>query len=304
MSLEGRVVLVTGGGRGIGEAVARRLAREGARVVVNDLGVDVDGAGGDASLAQAVAKSIVEDGGDAVGHSSDIADYAATDQLMQVVLDTYGKLDAVVNVAGILRDRMIFNLSEEDWDAVIRVHLKGTFNTTRLAAAYWRGQRDTGAHYRLINFTSASGLNGNPGQPNYAAAKMGIVGLTYSAANALARYGVTANAIAPVAFTRMVGTVPTEKMVGDHQSGTEDPRTPDNVAPVVAYLASEASDWCTGRIIGSEGFKVQLFNNPQIIREIAGNRPWGVKELGALMEESFKSVPRGTEGRYDHVTKL
>jgi NAD(P)-dependent dehydrogenase (short-subunit alcohol dehydrogenase family) len=303
MSLNGRVALVTGAGRGIGEAVARRLAREGASVVVNDLGVEVDGSGGDNSLAGSVAKSIVAEGGKAVGHSSDIADYEATGELLKAVLDAYGQLDILVNAAGILRDRMIFNLSEDDWDAVVRVHLKGTFNTTRHAAAYWRDVRDASAHHRLINFTSASGLNGNPGQPNYAAAKMGIVGLTYSAANSLGRYGVTANAIAPVAFTRMVGTVPDQKLVGDASLGSTDPRTAENVAPVVAYLASTASFWCTGRVIGSEGFKVQLFSNPQVVREIVGSEPWEVDALGALMESTFKPVPRGVEGRYDHVVK-
>src|SRR5579872_352643 len=240
--LEGRVAVVTGAGRGIGAGVARLLAHEGAKVVVNDLGVALDGTGADNTPAAQVVEEIKQAGGEAVVNGDDVSDFAASESMIRQAIDTYGKLDVLVNVAGILRDRMVFNMSEEDWDAVIRVHLRGTFNTVRHASAYWRELRDADAHHRIINFTSGSGLHGAPGQPNYAAAKMGIVGFTYSCANALGRYGVTANAIAPGAATRMTESVPEGRRRAP-QNEASDERSPDNVAPSVAYLASERSDW-------------------------------------------------------------
>ncbi|HTU76073.1 MAG TPA: SDR family NAD(P)-dependent oxidoreductase, partial [Trebonia sp.] len=193
--LDGRVAIVTGAGRGIGRSVALLLASEGASVVVADLGVAVDGSGQDAGPAHETVAAIAEAGGKAVANSSDISDHAAAENLIGTAIEEFGRLDVLVNVAGILRDRMIFNMTEQEWDDVIRVHLKGTFNTTKFAAAHWRSLRDETAQNRIINFTSVSGLHGAPGQPNYAAAKMGIVGLTYSSANSLAKYGVTVNAI-------------------------------------------------------------------------------------------------------------
>jgi NAD(P)-dependent dehydrogenase (short-subunit alcohol dehydrogenase family) len=206
--LDGRVAIVTGAGRGIGRSVALLLARRGAAVVVNDLGAAVDGSGSDATPAQQVVKEITEAGGKAVANGADISDHAAAEGLVRDAIEGFGRLDVLVNVAGILRDRMVFNMAEQEWDDVIRVHLKGTFNTTKFAAAHWRSLREESAQNRIINFTSVSGLHGSPGQPNYAAAKMGIVGLTYSSANALAKYGVTVNAISPGAATRMTATVP------------------------------------------------------------------------------------------------
>ncbi|HEY6429903.1 MAG TPA: SDR family NAD(P)-dependent oxidoreductase, partial [Acidimicrobiales bacterium] len=205
--LDGLVAVVTGAGRGIGAAVAQRFAAEGASVVVNDLGGMVDGTGRDQTPAAEVTREITEAGGTAVADGGDVADYRQAQQLLQLAIERYGKLDIVVNSAGILRDRMLFNMEEDEWDAVIRVHLKGTFNVTRHAAAYWREQRNPEGNHRVINFASTSGLFGMPSQPNYAAAKMGIVGLTYVAANTLDRYGVTVNAIAPSADTRMNETV-------------------------------------------------------------------------------------------------
>ena len=204
--LDNRVAIVTGAGRGIGAEIAQLFAANGAKVVVNDLGGSVDGTGGEAGPADDVVSAIKDAGGDAVANYSSVADYDAAEGIVQQALDEFGRLDVLVNVAGILRDRMVFNMTEAEWDAVVDVHMKGTFNTTKYASIYWRANRE--GHYRLINFTSGSGLHGAPGQPNYAAAKLGIVGFTYSCANALGRYGVTSNAIGPGASTRMTDTVP------------------------------------------------------------------------------------------------
>lgn len=287
--LDGRVVVVTGAGRGIGAAVARTLAGEGAALVVNDLGGQVDGTGADQTPAQQVVDEIAAAGGTAIANYEDVSDYAAAEKIIQCALDEYGQLDVLVNVAGILRDRMLFNMSEEEWDAVIRVHLKGTFNTSKFASVYWRKERK--GHYRLVNFTSGSGLRGAPGQPNYAAAKLGIVGFTYSCANALAPYGVTANAISPGAATRMTATVPGAR----RRAGAEDDprRAPENVAPAVAYLASEQSDWLTGRVIGASGFQISLFNNPEVIREVAATGPWDIGQAFEAIERSFKPAIEG-----------
>jgi NAD(P)-dependent dehydrogenase (short-subunit alcohol dehydrogenase family) len=210
-TLDGRVAIVTGAGRGIGRSVAHLLASEGAAVVVNDLGGAVDGSGSDAGPAQQEVDEISAAGGRAVASGADVSDHAAAEDLIKTAVSEFGRLDVLVNVAGILRDRMVFNMTEQEWDDVIRVHLKGTFNTTKFASAHWRSLRDESAQNRIINFTSVSGLHGAPGQPNYAAAKMGIVGLTYSSAHSLARYGVTVNAVSPAAATRMTDSVPTDR---------------------------------------------------------------------------------------------
>jgi NAD(P)-dependent dehydrogenase (short-subunit alcohol dehydrogenase family) len=292
-ALDGRVAIVTGGGRGIGAAIAQQLAAEGASVVINDFGVAVDGTQPDSNVAQELVDKIKADGGEATAHSGDIADFQVASELIQSAIDTYGHLDVVVNVAGILRDRMIFNMVPEEWDPVIRVHMGGTFNTTRHAAAYWRGLRNPDGHYRIINFTSDSGLFGNPGQPSNAAAKLGIVGLTLSASHTLYKYGVRVNAVSPTTVTtRMVDTVPGLEIPAD------DVRTPENVSPLVAYLASERSDWCTGRILGASGYRVILYSNPLIVREVIGTQTWDVAALGDQLEQHFRPVPNGAEGRY------
>ena len=289
--LAGRVAIVTGAGRGIGAGIARLLASEGARVVINDLGVQLDGSGADTDPAAALAGKIRAEGGEAIANSADVADFEAADSLIRSAIDAYGQLDVLINVAGILRDKMIFNMAEDDWDAVIRVHLKGTFNTSRHASAYWRSLRDPAAHHRIINFTSGAGLHGAPGQPNYAAAKLGIVGLTYSLANALRGYGVTANAISPVASTRMTQSVPDSRR--RTTASDDDPlRSPDNVAPCVAYLASTKSDWCTGQVIYSRGYEIGLYNVPQIIRLVGSPVPWELDTAFRMMEQTFKpAVP-------------
>jgi NAD(P)-dependent dehydrogenase (short-subunit alcohol dehydrogenase family) len=209
--LDGRVAIVTGAGRGIGRSVALLLAAEGASLVVNDLGAALDGSGSDASPAGQVVAEIGAAGGKAVANAADVSDHGAAQALVAAAVEEFGRLDVLVNVAGILRDRMVFSMTEAEWDDVIRVHLKGTFNTTKFAAAHWRSLRDESAQNRLINFTSVSGLHGAPGQPNYAAAKMGIVGFTYSCARALGKYGVTANVVSPGAATRMTESVPADR---------------------------------------------------------------------------------------------
>jgi NAD(P)-dependent dehydrogenase (short-subunit alcohol dehydrogenase family) len=282
--LDGRVAIVTGAGRGIGRSVARLLASEGASVVVNDLGSAVDGSGQDAGPAHDVVAEIAEAGGKAVANGADISVFAAAENLVQTAIEEFGRLDILVNVAGILRDRMVFNMTEQEWDDVIRVHMKGTFNTTRFASAHWRSLRDASAQNRIINFTSVSGLHGAPGQPNYAAAKMGIVGLTWSSARALGKYGVTVNAISPGAATRMTDSVPTERR---RTRPEVDEWSPDNVAPIVAYLASERSGWITGRIIHSSGYEVSLYSNPEPVVRIIGTGPWQPDALAEQVERSF-----------------
>jgi NAD(P)-dependent dehydrogenase (short-subunit alcohol dehydrogenase family) len=252
--------------------------------VVNDRGVAVDGSGSDTGPAQQAVDEITAAGGKAIGNGADISDHGAAEDLIKTAIGEFGQLDVVVNVAGILRDRMVFNMTEQEWDDVIRVHLKGTFNTTKFASAHWRSLRDESAQNRIINFTSVSGLHGAPGQPNYAAAKMGIVGLTYSSAHALAKYGVTVNAISPAAATRMTDSVPTERQRS--RTETADERSPDNVAPVVAYLASERSGWINGRIVHSSGYEVSLYSDPHPIIRLIGTQPW---ELGALAEQIERS---------------
>jgi NAD(P)-dependent dehydrogenase (short-subunit alcohol dehydrogenase family) len=282
--LDGRVAIVTGAGRGIGRSVARLLASEGASVVVNDLGSAVDGSGHDSGPAHDVVAEIAEAGGKAVANGADISVFAAAENLVQTAIEEFGRLDILVNVAGILRDRMVFNMTEQEWDDVIRVHLRGTFNTTRFASAHWRSLRDESAQNRIINFTSVSGLHGAPGQPNYAAAKMGIVGLTWSSARALGKYGVTVNAISPGAATRMTDSVPTDRR---RTRPEVDEWSPDNVAPIVAYLASERSGWITGRIIHSSGYEVSLYSNPEPVVRIVGTGPWQPDALAEQVERSF-----------------
>ena len=295
--LKDRVAIVTGAGRGIGASIAKLMAAEGAAVVVNDLGGSVDGEGADDAPARGVVREIEAAGGTAVANFDDVSDYDASEQIIRTALNEYGQLDILCNVAGILRDRMIFNMTEAEWDAVIAVHLKGTFNTSKYASIYWRSERK--GDYRLINFTSVSGLSGSPGQPNYAAAKLGIVGLTYSCANALGRYGVTSNAISPGAATRMGDTIPPDRrrqLDAAQQRAAEDrarEMSPDNVAPPVVYLASTESGWINGQVIGASGYQVSLFNTPEMIRQIQGREPWTVDDMFQRMPAVFRPAIEG-----------
>ncbi|MFI8998477.1 SDR family oxidoreductase [Streptomyces sp. NPDC053542] len=255
-----RVAVVTGAGRGLGRAHALALAAEGAKVVVNDLGVGLDGSGAAAAgPAQQVVDEIRAAGGEAVAHGGDIATAAGAASLISTALGTYGRLDALVNNAGFLRDRMLVNLDEDDWDDVLRVHLKGHFLLLKHAAAHWRAEAKAGRtpEARVINTSSGAGLLGSVGQGNYSAAKAGIVGLTLVAAAELARYGVQVNAIAPAARTRMTEETFAGTMAAPGE-GEFDAMAPENVSPLVVWLASAASDGVSGRVFEAEGGRITV----------------------------------------------
>ena len=247
----GRVAIVTGAGRGIGREHALSLARHGAKVVVNDLGANIDGTGGDLSPAQQVVDEIKGMGGEAVVNGDDVASWTGAQSLVNQAIETFGDLNIVVNNAGILRDRVLINMTEGEWDSVINVHLKGTFAPSRWAAAYWREQTKAGKEVsgRIINTTSVSGLYGNPGQTNYGAAKAGIAAFTVIAALELGRYGVTVNAVGPVALTRM-----TEGLSNAPETDEQrEMRAPHWIAPIVTWLGSRESDGVTGRVFEASG---------------------------------------------------
>jgi NAD(P)-dependent dehydrogenase (short-subunit alcohol dehydrogenase family) len=249
---EGRVVIVTGAGRGIGREHALMLASEGAKVVVNDLGGEIDGTGGDLSPAQQVVQEIKGMGAEAVANGDDVSDWEGSQRMVNMAIETFGGLDGIVNNAGILRDRMVTNMTEAEWDAVIKVHLKGTFAPTRWASAYWRERSKAGEtnDARIINTSSVSGIYGNPGQTNYGAAKAGIAAFTIIAAQELHRYGVTVNAVAPGALTRM-----TENLggMGSLEGEEREMMSPRWIAPIVTWLCSKESAGVTGRVFEASG---------------------------------------------------
>ncbi|MFF9851371.1 SDR family oxidoreductase [Streptomyces litmocidini] len=255
----GRVVVVTGAGRGLGRAHALAFAAEGAKVVVNDLGVGLDGTGGGAGPAQQVVDEITASGGEAVAHGGDIATADGAASLVATALDAFGRLDTLVNNAGFLRDRMLVNLDEDDWDAVMRVHLKGHFLPLKHAAAHWRTEARAGREpvARVINTSSGAGLLGSVGQGNYTAAKAGIVGLTLVAAAEMGRYGVQANAIAPAARTRMTEQTFAETMAAP-EGAAFDAMAPENVSPLVVWLGSAASAGVTGRVFEVEAGRITV----------------------------------------------
>jgi NAD(P)-dependent dehydrogenase (short-subunit alcohol dehydrogenase family) len=283
--LDGKVAAVTGSGRGIGRGVAKLLAAQGAAVVVNDLGVTVDGKKETSTPANEVVSEIKSAGGRAVANGEDIATVAGGEALVNHAIKEFGQLDIVVNVAGILRDRMIFNMGEEEWDEVIRVHLKGHYCTMRPASAHMR-ERKTG---RIINFSSGAAL-GAPGQPNYAAAKAAILGLTWSTAVALQKYGITVNAIMPGASTRMTDSIPQGRMPGGNfrqsENATGTPQDPANVAPMVAFLASDDAKDVTGQAFGAMGYRITRYTHLMPDRVVMNDGPWTVDKVA----DAFKSV--------------
>jgi NAD(P)-dependent dehydrogenase (short-subunit alcohol dehydrogenase family) len=287
-TLDGRVAIITGGGQGIGGAVAKLFAREGATVVINDIGASLSGLQSEGNPAAELAGEIEAAGGTAVTNGADIADHEAARDLVESTVDRFGRLDVLVNVAGILRDRMIFNMSEEEWDAVIHVHLKGHFVPTRHAAAYWREQTKAGQEVKasVINTSSTSGLIGNPGQTNYGAAKAGIAAFTTIAATELSRYGVRVNALAPNARTRMTVETPglADIVAAPEDAGTFDAWDPANIAPLVAYLGTEGCP-ATGKVYFILGGQIRLFQPWTLTDTIEKDDRWTVAELQGEMHK-------------------
>src|SRR5207302_1792629 len=285
-SLDGKVAIVTGAGRGIGREHALALAAAGAKVVVNDLGATLLGEGADATPAQEVVGEIEAAGGAATANGDDVADFAGAERLVRQALDAYGRLDILVNNAGITRDRMLVNMSEAEWDSVIAVHLKGHFAPTRHAAAYWREQSKSGAEIRgrVINTSSPSGVFGNVGQTNYGAAKAAIAGFTIIAAQELARYGVTVNCLAPNARTRM-----TEATFGEIPKPAEgfDPMDPANIVPVVVALCADEAQEITGQCFFVYGGAVNVLRAWEAGELLQADGRWNADELLAELRDRF-----------------
>jgi NAD(P)-dependent dehydrogenase (short-subunit alcohol dehydrogenase family) len=291
--LEGKGALVTGAGRGIGRGIALALAEEGAQVVVNDLGGESDGTGASESPAEGVVKEIKDRGGNAIANYGSVAIFADCEKMVNDVVENFGRIDILVNVAGNDRGRMVFNLAEEDWDAVIAVHLKGTFNTTRFASGLMRKQLGG----RIINCTSAAGLIGDMGHSNYCAAKAGIFGLTRACAMELGKYGITSNCFMPAASTRMSALV-TEEIIERRKADGFDMESmgitwplpnPDDIGPVIAYLATDEASNINGQVVGVAGGKVWLYSIMSEIKTIYKDGRWTVDELANLMPRTLAS---------------
>jgi NAD(P)-dependent dehydrogenase (short-subunit alcohol dehydrogenase family) len=275
--LEGKVAVVTGGGTGIGRAVSLGLAAAGAKVVVNDYGVSVDGRDPSSEPANHVVAEIRAGGGQAVASADSVATMAGGRGVIDLALREFGDLHVLVCCAGILRERMIFNMAEEEWDAVIAVHLKGHFTVMQPATRHMR-EKKAGS---IVTFTSTAGLEGSPGQPNYSAAKEGIVGLMRSTALAMAKYGVRCNAIAPTADTRMTQRLPGERRA----QSTATP--PDAIAPVVTYLASDRAAHITGQVVGVRGPEVTIYSHPAPVRSVTGSGRWTAEALAEVWDRAL-----------------
>jgi NAD(P)-dependent dehydrogenase (short-subunit alcohol dehydrogenase family) len=275
--LDGKVAIVTGGGTGIGRAVSLDLARAGAKVVVNDYGVSVDGTDPSSAPANEVVAAIRSAGGEAVASPESVATMAGGRGLVDLALKEFGDLHIVVCCAGILRERMIFNMSEEEWDAVIAVHLKGHFTVMQAATRHMREKRSGS----IITFTSTAGLEGSPGQPNYSAAKEGIVGLTRSTALAMARYGVRCNAISPTADTRMTQRLPGERR------GLATATPPEAIGPVATFLASDRAAHITGQIVGVRGTEVTIYSHQAPLRTATSVDPWSPERLADVWDRAL-----------------
>lgn len=290
---DGRVVVITGAGRGIGKGHALEFARQGAKVVVNDIGAELDGSGGSTGPAGEVVTEIRDMGGEAIANGDDISTWEGGANLVKAAIDAFGDINVVVNNAGVVRDRMFANASEDEWDLTMQVHLKGHFVASRHAAGYWRDRAKAGDRVegRIINTTSGAGLLGSVGQAAYSAAKGGIISLTLVQAAELARYGVTANAIAPAARTRMTEQVFATTMAAPDDPDAFDEMAPDNVAPLVAWLGSTDSAGVTGRVFEVEAGKVSVADGWHRGRVIDKGARWEPIEVGNAVLELLAEAP-------------
>ncbi|MBI4634814.1 MAG: SDR family oxidoreductase [Candidatus Rokubacteria bacterium] len=302
MMLKDKVAVVTGAARGIGREIALLLAQHGARVVVNDYGGSEAGAGASRGPADEVVAEIQRAGGQAAANYDSVATMAGGQSIVRTAVDAFGRIDVVVNNAGILRDRMIFNMTEEEWDAVINTHLKGSFAVTRAAAPLMREQKAG----RFINMTSTSGLIGNVGQANYAAAKLGIVGLTRVTALDMARYNVTANCVSPFAWTRMIGTIPTETEAQKARVEKIKKMSPAHIAPLVAFLASDAAREVSGQVFGVRGKEIMLFGHHRPVMRVHHADGWTIERLVEMFPGTLQHhlVPLEASGQYFNYDPL
>ncbi len=302
MLLKDKVAVVTGAARGIGREIAMLLAKHGARVVVNDYGGSEAGTGGGAAPADEVVGEIKSAGGQAVANYDSVATMAGGKNIVDTAVKHFGRIDIVVNNAGILRDRMIFNMSEEEWDAVINTHLKGSFAVTRAAAPLMREQK----WGRFVNMTSTSGLVGNVGQANYAAAKLGIVGLTRVTALDMARYNVTANCISPFAWTRMIGTIPTQTEAQKNRVEKIKKMSPAHIAPLAAFLCTDDARDVSGQVFGVRGKEIMLFAQHRPAMRIHHAEGWTVERLSDVFPGTMQQhlVPLETSGQYFNYDPL
>ena len=274
--MEGKVVVVTGAGRGIGAAIAKLAAQKGAKVIINDIGVGLDGAGGDQTPAQEIVNEIKKAGGEAAASYDSVSDFTSAGKIIQCAMDNFGRVDAVVNNAGILRDVIFHKMSESDWDSVVNVMLKGAFNTARHAADHFRKQ-ESGA---FVHMTSTSGLIGNFGQANYSAAKLGIAAMSKSIALDMQRFGVRSNCIAPFAWSRMTSSIPASTEAERARVARLQQMTPDKNAPLAVYLASDAAKDVTGQIFAARHNELFLFSQPRPIRSVHSGEGWTPEAIG------------------------
>jgi NAD(P)-dependent dehydrogenase (short-subunit alcohol dehydrogenase family) len=283
--LENKVAIVTGAGRGIGREIALSLSSRGAKVVVNDLGAAVDGEGTDIDPARQTVTDIIAAGGQAVPNGDSVADPAGGENIVKTALDAFGQLDIVVNNAGILRDRIFHRMSHADWDAVIGVHLKGAFNVSKAAALHFREQE----HGTFVHFTSTSGLVGNVGQANYSAAKMGIVGLSKSIALDMERFNVRSNCISPFAWSRMIGSIPTDTPDQEARVAKLKAMTPNKIAPLVTYLSSERAQHVNGQIFAVRNNEIFLMSQPRPIRSVHNSDGWTPENIAEQAMPALQS---------------
>jgi NAD(P)-dependent dehydrogenase (short-subunit alcohol dehydrogenase family) len=292
----GRVAIVTGAGRGIGRAIAHLMAKEGARVVVVDIGTSLEGAGFDRGPAEAVVGEIKQAGGEAIASTLSITEPGNADKIVAAVCAAFGRVDILVNNAGILRDRFFHKMSESDWRDVLAVHLDGSFHMSRACAARFREQ-NSGA---FVHMTSTSGLIGNYGQANYAAAKLGLVGLSRGIALDMARFHVRSNAVAPFAWSRMIESIPAESEMQKAEIARHKPLTPEKIAPLVVYLASDRAQGITGQIFGVRRNEIYLFSQPRPVRTLKEPAGWTPESIAQALPGAFKDALTPLEGTAEY----